>query len=81
MFDFDIYSTSSIGKVNADVYVLSWGTGKTAPSYTWGLNFYSDSQWSNLKSAWNKYKSMNGKLINLLKFSQEDANIKNHKRY
>lgn len=80
-FDFDIYSNKSVGKVNADVYVISWGDGKVAPSYTWGLDFYSDSQWNGLKSAWNKYKSMNGKLMSFLKFSQEDANIKNHKRY
>lgn len=81
IFDFDLYTTNSIGKVNADAYVLSWGTGKTAPSYTWGLDFYSDSQWDGLKTAWAKYKSMNGQLINFLKFSQEDANVKNHKRY
>ena len=80
-FDFDLYTSSSVGKVNADVYVIEWGTGKVAPSYTWGLNYYSDSQWAGLKSAWNKYKSMNGKLMSFLKFSQEDANIKNHKRY
>ena len=80
-FDFDLYTNAGIGKVNADAYVLSWGTGKVAPSYTWGLNFYNDAQWNNLKSAWNKYKSMNGQLMNFLKFSQEDANIKNHSRY
>ena len=80
-FDFDIYTTKAIGKVNADVYVLSWGDKKIAPSYTWALNFYSDSQWDSLKSAWNKYKSMNGKLMTFLKFSTEDANLKNHKRY
>ena len=81
LFDFDLYTNKSVGKTNADAYVLSWGTGKVAPSYTWGLNFYSDSQWNNLKSAWNKYKSMNGQLMNFLKFNQEDTNIKNHKRY
>lgn len=81
IFDFDLYTTKSVGKINADAYILSWGTGKTAPSYTWGLNFYSDSQWNGLKTAWSKYKSMNGQLISFLKFSQEDANIKNHKRY
>ena len=81
IFDFDLYTTKSVGKVNADAYILSWGTGKTASSYTWGLNHYNDSQWNGLKTAWAKYKSMNGQLISFLKFSQEDANIKNHKRY
>ena len=81
IFDFDLYTTKSVGNINADAYILSWGTGKTAPSYTWGLNFYSDSQWNRLKTAWSKYKSMNGQLISFLKFNQEDANIKNHKRY
>ena len=81
IFDFDIYTNAGIGKINADAYVLSWGTGKVSASYTEMIDFYNDAQWNNLKSAWNKYKSMNGQLINFLKFSQKDANVKNHKRY
>ena len=81
LFDFDIYTNAGIGKINADAYVLSWGSGKVAASYTEMIDFYNDAQWSNLKSAWNKYKSMNGKLISFLQYSQKDANIKNHPRY
>ena len=80
-FDFDLYTSTNIGKKNMDTYVISWGTGKIAPSYTWGLNHYDNKQWNNLRIAWNKYKSMNGKLMTFLRFSQEDANIKHNKRY
>ena len=81
LFDFDIYTNAGIGKINADAYVLSWGSGKIAASYTEMIDFYTDTQWNNLKSAWNKYKSMNGKLMSFLHYSQKDANIKNHPRY
>lgn len=81
-FDFDLFTQSNIGKVNADVYVLEWGTGKVAASYTWAINYYlGNGRWNGLKSAWNKYKEMGGKLMTFLKFSQEDANIKNHPNY
>ena len=80
-FDFDIYTTASIGKKTRDAYVLSWGTGAISASYTWGLNFYSDSQWSKLVSAWHTYKDMGGKLITFTKYKSDDANIKTHKRY
>jgi hypothetical protein len=80
-FDFDLYTSTNIGKKNMDAYIISWGTGKIAPSYTWGLNHYDNKQWNNLRIAWNKYKSMNGKLMTFLRFSQEDANIKHNKRY
>ena len=80
-FDFNIYMKTNIKKMNADVYVISWGDGNIAPSYTWAMNLYSDNQWSNLKYLWNNYKLMNGKLMNFLLFNQEDTNIKNHKRF
>lgn len=80
-FDFDLYTTSWSGKTNYDVYVLEWGTGKNANSYTWALDLYSETQWNTYKSAWDKYKTMGGKLVNFLKFNSEDANIKTHKRY
>jgi lysophospholipase L1-like esterase len=81
-FDFDLFTQSSIGKTNADVYVLEWGTGKVAPSYTWAINFYlGNGRWSGLISAWNTYKNMGGKLMSFTKFNQEDANLKNHAHY
>ena len=80
-FDFDIYTTNYSGKKAMDAYVLEWGTGKNAASYTWALNFYNDSQWNTYKSAWDNYKTMGGKLVSFLKFNNEDANIKTHKRY
>ena len=81
IFDFDIYTNKGIGKVNMDAYILSWGEGETAPSFTWGLNNCDNEQWKDMKTSWKKYKSMNGKLMNFLQFNQEDAYIKNHKRY
>lgn len=82
LFDFDLYTQSNIGKVNADAYVLEWGTGKIAKGYTYFIDYYlKNGQWNTYKSAWNKYKEMGGKLITFLKFSQEDANIKNHPNY
>ena len=82
-FDFDIYSSAynSIGKKTRDAYILTWGTGATSASYTWGLNFYSDSQWKNLVGAWHTYKDMGGKLITFTKYKSDDANVKTHKRY
>jgi hypothetical protein len=80
-FDFNIYTNTHIEKTNMDVYVFEWGTGEVAPSYAWGLNYYTNSQWEIIKNMWTKYKYMNGKLINFLQFNQEDTNIKNNKRY
>jgi 3D (Asp-Asp-Asp) domain-containing protein len=80
--DFDLYTTNNIGKTNADVYVLEWGTGKVAPSYTWAINFYLENgRWKGLVPAWNTYKNMGGKLITFTKYNQEDANITNHPNY
>jgi hypothetical protein len=82
LFDFDIYTTSNIGKTNSDVYILEWGTGSVAKGYTYFIDYYlKNGQWSKYKSAWNKYKEMGGKLISFLKFSQDDSNIKNHPNY
>ena len=80
-FDFDIYTSKSIGRINADAYILSWGTGGIAPSYSWAIDLYSDDRWNNIRLAWEKYKVMNGKLMSFYVFNPEDASIKNHKRY
>ena len=81
-FDFDIHAPKSIvdplGKINADVYVLRFGTGTSkdagvAVSYTWQARDYKKrGQWPKLVSAWNTYQKMNGKLIHFHQFNQED---------
>ena len=81
-FDFDIFTSTWSGKANMDAYVLSWGSGKTAASYTWAINYYlGNGRWSGLIAPWNTYKNMGGKLINFTKFSQEDATITSHPNY
>ena len=83
LFDFDLCTNSFNDKKNFDVYVLEWGdTSNIAKSFTWGIDLYNkNGSWSKYIKAWNTYKNMNGKLINYLKFSQEDANIKSHPHY
>ena len=81
-FDFDIRTTSWSGKSNFDVYVLEWGSGKIANSYTWAIDLYNErGTWSTYVSAWNTYKNMGGKLINFTQYNSEDANIKSHPHY
>jgi 3D (Asp-Asp-Asp) domain-containing protein len=82
LFDFDIYSSSSLGKEARDAYVLEWGTGKISWSYTEAIDFYvKKGTWNTYTSAWNMYKNMGGKLIGFLKFSDKDQDIKNHPQY
>ena len=82
LFDFDVCTSAQIGKTNKDVYVLEWGTGSVAKGYQYFIDYYlNNGRWNNYKAAWNKYKEMGGKLINFTKFTQEDANIKNHPNY
>ena len=81
-FDFDIFTSTWSGKANMDAYVLSWGTGKTAASYTWAINYYlGNGRWSGLIAPWNTYKNMGGKLINFTKYNQKDATITSHPNY
>ena len=81
-FDFDIFTATWAGKENMDAYVLEWGTGKTAASYTWAIDFYlGNGRWSGLIKPWNTYKNMNGKLMHFTKFNNEDATIKSHAHY
>jgi 3D (Asp-Asp-Asp) domain-containing protein len=81
-FDFDIFTNTWSGKSNMDAYVLSWGSGKTAASYTWAINYYlSNGRWSGLVAAWNTYKNMNGKLMKFTKYNQDDATITSHPNY
>ena len=81
-FDFDIFTNTWSGKTNMDAYVLQWGSGKTAASYTWAMDLYnSRGTWNSLKAAWNTYKNMGGKLMTFTKYNNEDANITNHPNY
>ena len=81
-FDFDIFTNTWNSKENMDAYILEWGSGKIAKSYTWAMDLYnSRGTWGKLKSAWVNYKNMGGKLVNFLKYNQEDTNIKNHPNY
>jgi len=81
-FDFDIYTNTWNGKKNMDAYVLQWGSGKTAASYTWAMDLYnSRGTWNKYIPAWNTYKNMGGKLMTFTKYSSEDSNIKNHPNY
>ena len=81
-FDFDIYTTTNISKGAFDAYVLEWGSGKAAQSFTKSIDEQIKlGQWNKYKSAWNNYKSLGGKLVTFTKFNQEDANIKNHPNY
>lgn len=88
-FDFDLFlhqsSDSQAGKMlgspfNTDVYVLEWGKGKTASSFTDMIvvcNKYYNL--SSFHSAWTKYISNGGVTLNFLKYSNEDANIRSSK--
>ena len=81
-FDFDIYTNTWSGKKNMDAYVLQWGSGKTAASYTWAMDLYnSRGSWNKYIPAWNTYKNMGGKLVTFTKYNSEDSNIKNHPNY
>ena len=82
LFDIDVCTSAQIGKTNKDVYILEWGTGSVAKGYQYFIDYYlNNGKWDTYKAAWNKYKEMGGKLINFTKFTQEDANIKNHPNY
>ena len=86
--DFDIYcSTKSDSNAESvfgnslreDVYVLEWGTGYgTAWSYTQSYAWaYNNGTLSAYKSAFKDYIKYDGTLINLLKFKNNDADIRN----
>ena len=81
-FDFDINTNTWDEKINADAYVLEWGTGKNATSYSYSIDEQVKlGQWDKYKSAWGIYKNMNGKLMNFTKFNTEDTNIKSHSKF
>lgn len=86
MFDFDIVAGSTASActnnyknpTRFEVYVLEWGTSTKSTwsytdSYAWA---YNRGTLSNYKSAFKNYISNGGVLINLLKFYNDDANIR-----
>lgn len=80
--DFDIYTKKDIGKINADVYVVSWGKGPIAWSYTEAINYYlGRGIVERFNSAWALYNKMGGCLINFWKFKQDDKTIKSKSWY
>ena len=82
LFDFDICTNKNISKANYDAYVLEWGSGKAAGSYTYFINYYLDrGTWEKYVPAWHSYKEMGGVLMGYTKYNQEDANITSHPHY
>ena len=85
-FDFDILTSSANSAINGSqsykVYVLSWGTGKITASISKGKEVC-DKKYgaSKFAKAWNLYKTYGGSTMELLKFQQDDANIKNQSWY
>ena len=88
-FDFDLFlhqtSDEKAGEMlgspfNTDVYVLEWGSGKIADSFTDMIKvcnkYYS---LSSFHLSWTRYMANGGVTLNFLKFSNEDANIRNSK--
>lgn len=80
LFDFDIHTPNkNLGKTNKDVYVLEWGKGKIASSYTNIINVSGgDSYARKYQSAWRMYRDMKGQVIRFWKFKDDDktANLK-----
>lgn len=79
--DFAIYTSTVISKASHKAYVISWGDGKIAPSFTYYMKRYSDKLWNIYKNAWKSYKNMGGSVVNLWKFNNEDLTIKLQDRF
>lgn len=86
-FDFDILTKEECSSINTEksykVYVLSWGNGAVLSSFTKGKKevdrIHKDP--NKFNRAWNGYKTYGGSTMQLLKFNQDDANIKNESWY
>lgn len=75
--DFDIYTKKDIGKINADVYVVSWGKGPIAWSFTEAIEYYlKTGTVERYNSAWSLYNRMKGCTINCWLYKEDDKNIK-----
>ena len=85
-FDFDVLTSKANSAISGNksykAYVVSWGSGKIAASFT-KMKETCDKYYgpNKFKSAWNLYKTYGGSTMELLKFQQDDANIKNQPWY
>ena len=80
---FDLYLGKTLSDVtskmksplNVDAYIIEYGTGKIAWSYTesfnWAYNYYNGNI-SRFKTAFNNYMQYGGTLINFWKFKDDD---------
>ena len=78
-FDFDIFTSvenaGKIGNIYKNVKFLKWGNGKITSSYTYIIEYFiKQNRIQNYKKIWSNYKDK-GKLINFLKFNDEDKDI------
>lgn len=85
-FDFDILTEGENTNISTQksykAYVLSWGSGKVTSSFI-AAKKVCDQKYGTekFKKAWSEYKKYGGSTMELLKFNQEDANIKNQSWY
>lgn len=80
--DFDIFTKKEIGKINSDVYVVSWGKGPIAWSFTEAIEYYiNNKKIERYNSAWDLYNRMNGCTINFWKYKTDDRDIKSKSWY
>lgn len=74
--DFDIYTKKEIGKINGDVYVVSWGKGPIGWSFTQAIEYHINNKTiEKFNSAWSLYNRMNGCTINFWKYKTDDRDI------
>ena len=89
-FDFDLFLATSDSEaskklgspINTTVYVLSWGTGRIASSFTsmakFCVNYYGAYKFH---TAWTQYMKYGGCTINFFKFNSTDKTFKNNSWY
>ena len=89
-FDFDLYldATSDYkaelklgNNIHTDVYVLEWGKGRIAPSFTDMIKgaYKYNHRLSRFHAAWTDYIKYGGTTINFLKYNSDDADIRTSK--
>lgn len=75
-FDFDMFTSSKKNVTGFHTaYIISYGSGKTAASYTYAKKVCDQKYGANaFTSAWKQYMTHGGCLIHFSKFNSEDAN-------
>ena len=72
-FDFDVATSKSSGVTGfRKAYILSYGSGKTSASFTYGRKVV-DPNGTKYATAWKTYMTHGGCLIHFSKFNDEDA--------